>query len=587
MSESERLGLVAVSVQSAKPSYRYGQIARPPVKAGAAYMLVRAGIPADIPVDAVVTKADLVFFGRSARTGSRTMAATKNATSFSVSKATWKNRPAVTGVGATTTVGAVPAGSAVTISVVDDVQGFISGTLVNRGWRITTTETDSGKFYGATAASRKPYLDIEYVLPSVIPVNLSPDGGAVSVAKPTLTFTTPDDTVAIRVLIDPAADAVAPDWDSGEKPSSAGLLDLATTTYPGLALDATTAWAAYAKTSLGWSPISEWAEFSRAALPVVTVTGPAATSGDKTPPVTWTAPAQVTWQVLLYDANTGAKLADSGRVTSADLEWTPPKGLTKVGQRGRVEVRVWDAVDRVQTKGDTTYGFDTQEFDLVAAGAAEGVTTLTASLVNESPAIRLAWAAVTADEWQVVRDGEWLDRIDGSLREFYDYTARPNHLHEYRVFPVSNGVVSPNGPFATIMPTCTGIWLIDPDDGAQVLLLGQDAGSFDMVEQSVTHNVLGAAPVRRRAGILPPSGAISGGIYDALDLAADDIVATLYDFKNGDPGHVYRLILGDWNMPVTIGDVKVQPTPQSGPEERMYVASLSWWQTADELPWDA
>ena len=586
-----RVNATLASLQSARGSYAYGQLARTPMQSGAKRALVRSSIPDDIPDDATITKADLVFYVKGALTGSRTFTAQAIADSWSVSRATWNTSPAVTSVARAVTVGAVADGFEVRIPVAADVQQFVSGALKNRGFRLITSDASLLNLYGSTASKLQPWIDLEYVETLEAPSDLSPNDGAVSFAAPTLTFSVPEDTTAVRVWIDAAGDFALPDWDSGWIPSTVGLLDLTTAgapLYPGLSLGASTSWCAFARTPAGDSDPSDVASFSRTAKPAVTITSPGATTGDKTPPITWTAPGQVSWRAQLLDGVTGEIIDDSKMVTSSETEWTPTKGLKKVGDVGRARVQVWDAVQRIATPGDPIYSEATFDFTLVATSAAPGADSLMAVQIGPSPVVRLAWSGATPDMWQVTRDGRWIDRIDGAETTFYDYGATPLTQHVYQVLSrTDTGDVSPNGPTATITPRLAGAWLMDPDSGKKVLILDAQVDST-MTDRAVLHNVIGDKPViRRRSGTPPPSGTLSGFLIDGLDedFSAGLMLDHAVTFKGNDQGTVYRLAFDGWNIPVTIGDLSWSPAGLDD-GRATYAISFAWWQTDDEIPWE-
>jgi hypothetical protein len=584
-----RINATLVSVQSAKPAYAYGQLATVPLKSAEKAGVLRAAIPADVPDNAIVTKAELVFHTREAWTGSVVFSAQRQSEGWSVSKVTWNNRPEVlAGTSKATTVTSPALGQEFRIDVSDHAQAFVAGTATNRGWRIYTDAGTTRDIYGATAGKNKPYLSLTYVVPSDAPTGLVPDGAAVSAAKPTLTFAVPDDTIAIQVQIDAAADALSPDWDSGEVSSPAGLLALSTTTYPGLADGATTYWRTRSKDSLGWSLWSEWATMPRVSKPTVTITSPAATTGDKTPPITWTAPGQVMWQAQLLRPS-GQIIDESDRTSSADHEWTPTKGLKRVGDQGRVHVLVWDGVDRVATPGDAIYAEGFFDFTLVAIGDAPGADSLIATQDGPGPVVRLAWVGPVPDLWRITRNGEFLDLIDGSETSWLDYTAPSGVELVYQVLVATDtGEVSPNGPTATIRTRSAGAWLIAPDTDERILMLDEDI-KVDMAERAVLHTPLGdGAPVRRRSGTPPPSGTAAGLLLDSYagdDYAPAAMAETAFAFKGSDQGRVYRLAWGAWNIPVTIGDMTPSPVPVDTGKPA-YSVSFLWWQTNDELPWD-
>lgn len=590
-----RINATLASAQSAKPAKAYGQLATLPLKANEMIGVLRAAIPADIPDNAVVSIAELVFHTREAYVGAVVFTAIRQSEPWSVSKVTWNSRPdIVVGSNHSTTVTSPAVGDEFRIDVTDHAQAFIAGTATNRGWRITTDAGTARDTYGSTAGKNKPYLHLEYAVPDDAPTGLVPDGAAVSIAKPTLTCAVPDGTIAIQVQIDGNADGVSVTFDSGEVPSPAGLLDLSRTDLPGgvfggLTLGATTFWRARSKGPLGWSLWSDWATLPRVAKPTVTITSPGTTTGDKTPPITWTAAGEVMYRAQLLKPN-GKVLDDSDVTASTDTEWTPETGLKKVGDIGRAHVRVWDDVDRVATPGDPIYAEAFLDFELVAIDDAPGADVITVNTDGPSPVVQVTWDGATPDLWRITRDGEFLDLIDGAEREFLDYGARPLTQHAYQALAATDtGAVSPNGPTATIRPVPAGAWLMDPDTDERIMVGDEDV-TFSMAERAVLHTPLGdGAPIRRRSGTPPPSGHVTG-LLASLDedtYSADTMHATALGFKDSDQGRVYRFTIGSWNIPVTIGDLVSAPVVTDDSGQTAYSISFDWWQTNDELPWDA
>lgn len=645
-----KLNPALVTISTASTTKAYGQLATVPMWANERAGLVRCILPADIPDNAIVTKADMVFSTAEAYTGSRQFTLQRNSVpGFTVSTATWANKPGVEGSLAQVTVGAVAINTEFRISVLSHVQSMIAGSIPNNGWRFTTDAATAVRVRGAKASIGQPYLDLEYALPGDPPSDLSPDGGAVSVAKPTLTFFTPDDMTALQVQIDSGQDGTAPDFDSGSVPATGGVLELTgswahtgsvtktsgtpnltggtfvqadvgasitgtgipggttilsiggggttavmsanasssgtitatiTRTYPGLSDGSSTSWRVRVESASGWSGWSDWATFSRVNKTTVTITSPASTSGDPTPPITWTAAGQVSWRAFLFDAVTGKELADSGLTTSADLAWTPPKGLAKVGDQGRAEVRVWDAVERVATPGDPVFAVDTQDFTLVSSSVASGVTTLTATNTSPDFSVVLNWTGAAADNWQIVRDNVWVERIDGLLTTYTDRGARPGVQHTYKVLRVSGGAVSPNGPSATVTPNPPGVWLYDPETNQKVFIVNETV-DLAMTDQAVIHAVIDAPPVRRRAGQPPASGTVSGNFVDgSAGLAATFDAIAMGDFKPAPQSNVFRLIWADRNIPVQIGDLESLPIREGNTV--FYAVTFSWWHDGSE-----
>jgi hypothetical protein len=160
---------------------------------------------------------------------------------------------------------------------------------------------------------------------------------------------------------------------------------------------------------------------------------------------------------------------------------------------------------------------------------------------------------------------------------------RPTWPHTYRAAPYTNGTgTASGGPTSALTPTCRGIWLIDPATPTiRAVIWGTDEGSWDASELAVIHQPIAGPPVRRVAYRPPLSGAVSGDLVDAGGLTADAQITALYDFKSNDRD--LRLVLGDRNLLVRIGDLLVAPTPDSDLDRHSSV-SFSWWQQG-ATPW--
>lgn len=585
------LSPMMVSVRSAKPSYAYGATATVPLLTSAASGLIRVGMPSDIPANASVVSAILTVQQQGNVAGSVTLQLQRHSANWTTSKVTWANRPNVSG-----TVVIPPAKTAPTdatlwsFDVTADVAAFVLGTVANYGWRLNTTSATTVNMRGSAAAVGKPQLVITYLTPADAPINLTPAGNqAVSVAKPWLTFQAPPDTTAINVQVD--ADQIgAPDFDSGDVNATVGALDSSTTAWSGLAAGgASLYWRARTKSALGYSAFSAWAQMRRVAKPTVTITSPTATSDDLTPPVVWSVAGgvQVSWQVRVTNS-AGAVVADSGQIVGTDTTWTPPKAVTTEGSTATVEVRVWDNVDRVATPGDLPYANTTLTFTAAGTASVSPATGMTAVADGFAPFVTVTGTRGSApDSWTVVRDAQrvatGLSPASANLAAYQDWTAEPNKPHVYRAAPntVATGTAS-GGPTVTVTPTCLGIWLVDPADTTKrAVIWGDDEGDFDATELAVIHQPIAGPPVRRVIYRPPLSGSVAGDLVDAGGVTADSQIAALYDFKGKDRD--LRLILGDRNLLVRIGDVLIVPTPDSD-LDRHSVVSFTWWQQ-DAPPW--
>lgn len=587
------LRTTAFMISDVKPNYVYGQPASLRVEYGHSAVLLRAGIPTDIPEDATVISATLRLNLKTdlSSAGAVTLNARRNTTPLRAT-ATFNNAPTWSGVTASDSLTNPVAASWFELDVTSNVQQFVSGTLDNYGWRLSAGSSTAGVFYlrGATASVRPPELVLVYAVPGAPPTDLYPDGGAVATDEPTVTFTVPDETVAVQVQVDPAADAAAPDFDSGEVAATAGLLDLAATAYaPAWTGGEATFWRArYKDADLGWSDWSTWATYTFEPQDALTILTPDAAPADPTPTVSWSfGGTQTTWRARLLDA-TGKQLASSGYRAGTDTAWTPAKGFTSDGQSGTVEVMVRDDLDRLAVPGFGTWAKATLPVVVTLDGTVPPMDALFASSDETSPAVVLTGTrSEIPDEVVIFRNGRRIARLDGTdvftgtAFAWTDWTAPPNVQATYRVAPVTLGKVAAGGPTAILTPTCRGLWLIDPDDDRAAVIWGDDPGTWDRTDVAAVHQTLSGRNVRRRLGRPLVSGSLAGTLVDVGDYTAQASRDLLEDFADLDAGHVFRLIAGARSIPVTIGDVTIAPTPVSGGRDLVETVTFAFWEVED------
>jgi hypothetical protein len=326
----------------------------------------------------------------------------------------------------------------------------------------------------------------------------------------------------------------------------------------------------------------------------VTITSPGATSDDTTPPVMWTfSGTQQSWRVLITNAK-GQVMADSGQIVGTVQAWTPPKAVASEGATATVEVRVWDGVDRATTTSDPPYANSLLTFTIQGVGSVAPATSVQAVTDGFSPAVTVTSTRATQpDSWQVWRaDGTGAPTLLSGATglphplNYQDWTADMNKPHTYYAVPYINGTgrgqVGGVAPKVTVVPRCTGIWLLDPADPAtRAVIWGDDAGDWDASELAVIHQPIAGPPIRRVAYRPPLSGSVTGELLDVLGTTADNQITALYDFK-GDSRDL-RLILGDRNLLVRIGDLLVAALPDSD-LDRHSAVSFSWWQQG-ATPW--
>lgn len=581
----------AFSIQSSKPTTALGQLPALPLASGSKAALLRAPIPADIPRTATIISAVIRVRSPLALSGATTLSVARNLAPL-VSTVTWNSAPAYSGTAADTEAHTdAPAGQDWTFDVTDEYQAFISGTQLNYGFRLFSSNATSQVWRGATAQWNQPVLELSYAVPGSPPTDLMPDGGAVATSKPTLTFTVPDGCVSVQVQLNDVASSTGIDFDSGEVASVAGLLNLADTAYAGLASGASTYWRArYKDADLGWSTYSKWAQFSYTPQPALTITTPDSTPSDPTPTVSWTFAGETAWRVRILD-ELRRVLADSGYRSGNVTEWTPLKAFTEDGQAGTIEVQARDGVDRVAVPGYPTWAKATLAVTVDLDATVAPMATLTASQADASPLVTLTGTrSEIPDEVVIFRNGQRVDRLpgvqvfSGTAFTWVDYTAPPNHQATYRVAPVTSGAVAKGGPTAVITPQVIGWWVLDAnaETGApdRAVAWGDDAGSWNRADVAVVHQAISGKYVRRRLGRPLVSGSLNGTFVDALGFDADDQVDTLNAWAEYDAGYVFRLVAGDLNIPVVIGDVVTFPTPLSG-TARVSGGQLAFWQVED------
>lgn len=534
------------------------------------------------PRGATIVSATLRVHARGASTGSRTLTARRVSESWKAGRLNWNNKPGVTGTSVTAAVTSLVDGDAIDFDVTEHVQEFVYGTS-HFGWRITTSGTTLHKVYGLDAGQNKPTLIVQWSDRPGVPTDLSPAGGVVSVAKPVLSFTYHDDDkdslTALQVQIDAAADAVSPDFDSGEVAATVSELDLNDTAYAGLAADATTQWRVRVKDAGGlWSEWSDWASFTRTAKGSLTIDNPAADPNDfvlePTPPILWTfAGTQTAYRVIVIGG--GVEVYDSGKLPGAEDSHTMPakwngKRVLKGDGPYLLEVRVWDDEDRVHTRGDTVYVAVGRLFTVNEDAGVTAPTVVGVAQDGGSPAVEFTFTRATApDSFNIVRNGEVIDAevdpsdifVSGTTYTYRDREATPGRPLTYAVRAVVNGEQSEKATASPITTDVHGAWLISDDAEIMLLDFRQTGNSFD---QANTYLPLGSEAHKR---VIAGTGAFVGAIEGNLVAAAGvDIPAAIEALEAmQDAADVpVRLVVGDFAREVLLGDLTTLPSEDSG-----------------------
>lgn len=595
--------ITAYSVQSARPTHAYGQPAVVPIRNSQANVYWRA--PLDrIPDNATIVSAVVRFFGRSNESGSRTVRQQPVSESWN-SRVTWNSRPDAAGTISVLTKSSPQESDAWDWNVTTAVQQVVSGDRVDRGWQMWGDAADDNTvlFAGSGAAGGWPRLIVEYTMQPEPPENLHPTS-AVSVAKPILTFDADDRITALQIQIDPAMNATTPQFDSGERAAGGGFLDLADTTYAGLAVGATTNWRARQKVGSRWSEWSEWVDFSRLAKTTVAITTPPAGNvDDGTPTLSWTVSGGVMTAYYARLVNAQGDILDESDYTPASGttgEWTPSRGLTRDGQNGTLILDVYDDQDRAASANDPEYVQVTRSITLALDATVTPVTSISADMDPHLPQVVLTGTrASIPDEVDVFRDtgsGEerimrvpGVDVFTGTAYTIVDRRPIIGRASTYRVAPRVAGKTAKGGPTDSLTPRQTGIWLTDLESNQRVVIYTErgNAPEQTTTEIAIEHRPLNEVKgvgevVRRRLVRFPVEGAITGMLRDASPgvtglPSAQTCEDRLRAWAKQDAGHRYWLTFNEFSGEVILSIDEPKERDNPYPENRQVDVALKYW----------
>lgn len=586
-------------VGSGNPTVNHNDANRLRLKSGEALAFLNAKSP--VPPGLTVVEAYYVL--RVAKptewAGTKTLKLRRADKRVPYGKMTWDNKPGVTGSSQPTVAVTNPVlGQELRFNVTTHLQAVANGSP-HYGWRLETDSATAHRVWGYDS-DYPPVLEVTYALSPAQPVDLSPAGGAVSVAKPILTFDSvdyvnPGDMAALRVQFDAAGDFTSGiDWDSGEVASSVPQLDLATTTYPGLAAGASTYWRAQIKSGEGvWGEWSDPVSFSRTAKGTLTITNPVAGSPayvtEATPPFMHSfTGTQVAWKKWVTPADDHTEIIVNSRKTDgADTSWTPAKAKLKDGETYTLHVAVWDDVDRVATPGDPIYTKATRDFVVNDVPGVPSPVMVSATQDGGTPFVVLEWtrAEGAPDSWTIRRDGDTIATlidpddtlVTGTTHRWTDHTAPPQEPHTYRVKAVENGESSPPSNGASVTTNPEGVWLLDPDHGLYVTLGQTGVDNWQRTDQVTLYTPIGAKPVTVFFG----DNGISGNFEGTLEPVEGRTTAQWRgDFetmaKAARRGRVFQLVAAWLSIPVTIRNGSATPHPDTQVEYPMDLARFEF-----------
>jgi hypothetical protein len=276
----------------------------------------------------------------------------------------------------------------------------------------------------------------------------------------------------------------------------------------------------------------------------------------------WTSTDQVRWQAVVRDS-AGVILYNSGIQPGNDNAFTPPKGATRTGQVITREIRTWDSVPRTVSPGDPDYSSDTQT-TTYTPGAATAVTATTPNQVGAAPWVDVLVArAELPDEWQLIRDGVQVARIDATqdgdpVWVIRDWTCPPNTDVTYVVRPITDGTAGAAGATVPFRTQVTGAWIFDPDNGTYARCRGTDL-SIEEVDSVTWYEPTGATePTKRTFALRGTEGTIGGKLEDLTGRTLEEHLADWYAIKSL-PSRTFRVAYDNVNVPVLVSAMKTSP----------------------------
>lgn len=478
------------------------------------------------PLHVNITKATLRVWNGSALEGSATMTIQKVASKWSKNKINWNNKPGVFGKTQTVTKASAPAGTLWEIDVTAIMQEVADGGKWF-GLRLTINDGVGEWLHSAQSVEKfRPQLEVTWSDAPDAPEDLRPDGGrSVGIAKPTLRFDFTDvagdtDMNACEVEIGSTAaivNAGTAEWKSGTVATSQPELDLAGTTYAGLASGSTAYWRVRVQDGAGlWSQWSDVASFVYTPKATLTLLNPPDVASpyvdESTPPINWSfSGTQNHYQIIVAKAaSPGDWLWTSGKTTSSDQAVNIPKNVLKRDDtKYRVTVRVWDNLDRESVPDSPAYASISREFILDYDATTDPVMNLKATADAPWPWMKIEWdRATAADQYEIWRDnGDGFEKVDivdsgdvvdptsnGTHYIFYDRMVTGRVTQTWKVAAIVNSKASKNNSTVSGKPQASSRWLMDIDGTDAICILNPEV-DLTKGEVSVIHRPVKGDPI--------------------------------------------------------------------------------------------
>ncbi len=493
---------------------------------------------------------------------------------------------------------ATPEGGLVTFpGLASMVQAVADGTAYE-GFRITTTSTTALTF--AASDSGLPAFELDVILSELTDaaVNLAPDGGAVPVQAPVLSWEV-DDQTARQIQIDSHAEGVEPseatlNFDSTLETSTSREFDLAASSFTPVG-PGPHSWRVGIPGNDGLTDWSDWAEFTVASLPALVVDSPVGAFGDPSPTVIADLATGTLdhWRVLVTGPNRADVRVDSGRQTGP-LSFNVPErvGGRQVlveGEGGWIYIEAHDTTDRAVAVGapDYAYAWVPVEF-----AQSLGVTPPSSLLVSQvapgDPRHQWRWQrAEAADAWLIQVDGRTVKRLDAAdvtvSGGFYTWNDNgeipPLEPHALSVCALEDGLSSLPVERHDQSHLVEGVWVLPTGDTGEFFVNGTGVEGFVETERRATFEPLVGPPIDI---IYDSNPGRTGNMPGTIDSRQDvwEVKRRIKALRKARDREA-RLVWGSESILARIVDPDVSPSPEILPSTLTHDVRFGFVQVGD------
>lgn len=473
---------------------------------------------------------------------------------------------------------------AVNVDITSIVQFWANNERQVFGLRLHVDATTLRRIVSSEGVQRKnrPTLALEWATPPDPPTDLRPngEGKAISDAAPLLMWES-EQPFQTRIQIDDDEDVgSSPVWDSGWVANDETAYDTALDGSPPSLTNNTTYWWRVNirdenGVESGWSVA---AEFDRRTKGTLTITEPTNDNDDvetTTPLIEHTFSGRTQSEVRYELFEDDVSVYVRRRFPQTDLQFELPPGYVRAPDSNyRIKVQVWDTLRRMSMGDDKAAVTAERIFQFAPTSGVTAPANFTA--VDQGAHVHLEWTRASAPDYFALKvDGVFqYDRLEPSelfvtgttyAFDFYKYKAGVQQSYAVEAVVNTAGVMkhSISNPTLNHTTNITGIWLVDLDEGTEVLVRGTDGIGGDLGESGTVYYPLSRRdPVRIRDGIRGWEGTIEGIIAEYKGVSARTYLDNLETLKSLSPDTPIRFIGGWRNMPVQLGEIFVEPQPE-------------------------